>query len=379
MTDAIHTDRAVGNLTSDGTTTFAYDSENRLTRATGPKGEEATYTYDPFGRRLSKTVDGATTYFVYDGDQLIGELIKGSLLTATYVYGPGIDEVLRMTRGRTSTYYHADGLGSIAALTDSTGSVIERTTYDAFGTPQLAWPTPSSLTQLSTVGNRFFFTGREYDAETGLIFLRTRYYSAFLGRFLQRDPTGYDDGPNLFTYVGNNPTTYIDPFGTTSIAPMPGGFPGTIDTVPPHPPWPQGDITPQPPSTGPIIDIWPGLHPFPPGDRPGLAPGPTILDGPTKGKGGLQGMGQPGSGILRAKSGNQETTPPTPENPPTDWVPQGKSNTWLDPDTGEIWHWHPDPEGTHGGSHWDIGGPNGTQEWWPLGGGRGPKPPGGAR
>ena len=178
--------------------------------------------------------EGATTSFLYDGDQLIGELEKGAL-AATYVSGPGLDEVLRLTKGRDHFYYHPDGLGSIAALSDATGAVIERYTYDAFGTPQLAWPVPSSLSQLSTVGNRFFFTGREYDQETGLYFYRARYYHPGLGRFLSRDPLGTLPDVNLYRYVGraenllpyfkplnetnpylytgNNPITRIDPLG----------------------------------------------------------------------------------------------------------------------------------------------------------------------
>ncbi len=190
---------------------YTYDSENRLLRATGTFGT-ASYTYDLFGRRLSKTVNGQTTTFLYDGDQLIGELKKNAL-TASYVYGPGIDEVLRMTRGRTSTYYHADGLGSIVVLTDSTGNMVERYTYDAFGMPQLAWPTPASLTQLSSVGNRFFFTGREYDQETGVYYYRARYYDPRIDRFTSRDPLGEAAGVNLYTYVDNNPVNFIDPFG----------------------------------------------------------------------------------------------------------------------------------------------------------------------
>lgn len=72
---------------------------------------------------------------------------------------------------------------------------------------------------------------------------------------------------------------------------------------------------------------------------------------------------------------------PDPNNPPPSWKPGG-DNTWHDPDIGETWHWHPDPEGNHGGDHWDIGGPKGDkgekgkQDWWPEGGEREPKPGG---
>ena len=68
------------------------------------------------------------------------------------------------------------------------------------------------LTQ-SAVGNRYLFTGREYDQETGLYSYRARYYDSRIGRFLSRDPVGYSAGLNLYSYVGNNPLTFVDPLG----------------------------------------------------------------------------------------------------------------------------------------------------------------------
>ena len=157
---------ANGNLTTDGTNTYTYDSENRLRTATGAFGS-ASYTYDPFGRRLSKTINSTTTRFLYDGDDLLAETDSAGTLTASYLYGPGIDAPLRMVRGGITSYYHTDALGSIVALTDPTGVVVERAAYDVFGSPQLTDGAGTPLPQ-SARGNRFLFTGREYDQETGL-------------------------------------------------------------------------------------------------------------------------------------------------------------------------------------------------------------------
>ncbi len=98
-----------GNLLSDGPGTYVYDSENRLIQATRAR-TRATFTYDPFGRRLSRTTNGSTTYFLPDGDQRLAELDATGTPTTTYVSGPGIDEVVRMRRGSAVSYFHADAL-----------------------------------------------------------------------------------------------------------------------------------------------------------------------------------------------------------------------------------------------------------------------------
>jgi RHS repeat-associated protein len=61
--------------------------------------------------------------------------------------------------------------------------------------------------------NRFMFTGREYDKETGLYYYRARYYNPQIGRFLQTDPVGYGAGMNMYAYCGNSPAGLCDPFG----------------------------------------------------------------------------------------------------------------------------------------------------------------------
>jgi len=57
------------------------------------------------------------------------------------------------------------------------------------------------------------FTGRRFDIETGLYYYRARYYNPHIGRFMQTDPVGYDDGMNWYAYCGNNPVVRSDPSG----------------------------------------------------------------------------------------------------------------------------------------------------------------------
>jgi len=123
-----------------------------------------------------------------------------------FVYGPGIDEPICMidvTDNNKIYYYHFDGLGTVVALSDSNAVIVEQYSYDVFGKPN----------RTSSINNPYFFTGRQYDEETGLYYYRARYYDCVTGRFLQTDPVGYTSGLNLYAYVQNNPISWIDPFG----------------------------------------------------------------------------------------------------------------------------------------------------------------------
>jgi len=181
--------------------------ENRLTEVNDINDNSvASYAYDYKGRRISKTTGGVTTKYCYAGEQIIAEYDGNDNLLRKFVYGPGIDEPICMLDVADSNavyYYHFDGLGSVVALSDNSANIVEKYSYDVFGEPN----------RTSDVNNPYFFTGRTYDSETGNYYYRARYYGCALGRFLQPDPLGYDDGLNMYIYVHNNPVMNVDPSG----------------------------------------------------------------------------------------------------------------------------------------------------------------------
>lgn len=198
-----------GNTTSKtdatGTMGYAWDLENRLTSVTLPNnGGVVTFKYDPFGRRIQKIGVAATSVYAYDGANIVGEYDGAGNAVALYAQGAGIDEPLAMSRAGAISYYEADGLGSVTSLTDSTGSAVAAYTRDNFG---------KALTTADTIGNRFRYTAREWDDDSGIYFYRARYYDPSSGRFLSEDPFRFLGGRNFYTYVGNSPISLVDPFG----------------------------------------------------------------------------------------------------------------------------------------------------------------------
>ncbi len=119
-----------------------------------------------------------------------------------------------------SYYYEKDHLWSIIKITSSTGWIIDEYSYTVFWkaykkNPDWIYKPVSSLK--SWVNNTRLYTGREYDRETNLYYLRARYYDANMGRFISRDPIWTKDNVNLYTYVANSPINYVDRMGTEKV------------------------------------------------------------------------------------------------------------------------------------------------------------------
>ncbi len=208
-----------GNLTrktlptTGNYTQYSYDAENRLTQvqefaAGNPTAvTTSTYRYDGLGRRIEKVANGQTKRYVYDGEDILLEYDGSNVLQARFAHGQGIDEPIAVTKGSNTFFYHQDGLGSVTDLTDTAGVTAKSYSYDAYG---------NILESPGTVDQPYTYTGRELDAESGLLYYRARYYDPATGRFLQKDAAGFSGGINFYAYVGANPTIFVDPFGLFS-------------------------------------------------------------------------------------------------------------------------------------------------------------------
>jgi RHS repeat-associated protein len=219
-----------GNLTDDGNQEYVYDYANHLIEVKDSSSATvATYMYDALGRRVEKDVaGGAVTRYILWGVSIIEEVNGSGTWQASYVQTDRIDFPCAMDRadiadvdGDANTseilrfHFHQQALGSVTEVSEPGGAIVEWVIYDVYGAATLR-DQGGSVVGSSAVGNPFLFTGREYDAESGLYHYRARAYDPEAGRFLQRDPLGYVDGLSDRQYGGSRPSTARDPSGLKS-------------------------------------------------------------------------------------------------------------------------------------------------------------------
>ncbi len=208
-----------------------YDGFNRLIKVEMIKCGAKTITefvYNGDDLRVSKNVKRSTsnfnaeiTNYFYDRQHVILETDAADSVKTRYIRG--INYIARLDSASKLSYYMFNGHGDVVQTVSESGAVENSYDYDIWGNPTLTVEKYSSAIR---------YAGEFYDAETGLYYLRARYYDPYTGRFVSEDSYwGEDNNPlslNLYTYCENDPIQYIDPSGhfTINAAKMLGGVVG---------------------------------------------------------------------------------------------------------------------------------------------------------
>ncbi len=214
-------------------TVYTWDYRNRLTNvshyseAGGAASMSVDYVYDAYNRRIVRALDAdgagtggsATEHYVWDDEKVAldfvdadgaGEVSSPELATR-YLWGQAVDQLFAQEAvddggPEDVSYPVIDNLHSVRSLVDSAGDITATYRYDSYGN--------ATALAGSLAATRFLYTSQEYDAATGLYYYNVRWYNPALGKFVSVDPSGFNAGDaNLYRYVGNGPTNYVDPSG----------------------------------------------------------------------------------------------------------------------------------------------------------------------
>ena len=248
-----HTQKETSAL---GEKNYRYNAAERLIRYQNtPQGQsspslEAQYRYDPFGRRIAKSVKEAnatrTLYFLYSEQGLMGEADETGKLTKAYGFNPiaaqqglwSTDPIwqasvsnARLAHSDTRWHYlHTDHLGTPQLATAQDGSTSWQTVAEAFGAAGI-------LQGQSSIEMNLRLPGQYFDSESGTHYNLQRDYRPNLGRYAESDPIGLEGGINTYGYVSGNPLSKVDPeglmgnaSGASQAKPGPGREP--VDTSP---------------------------------------------------------------------------------------------------------------------------------------------------
>jgi RHS repeat-associated protein len=188
---------------------YGWDVSNRLkTVWNGQAALVFQATYDYRTRRITATDSGSTSYYVHDGGLCIQERPSASGAPSVELInsaglGGGIGGLLYEVRNGARSHFVYNQVGHNVVQTNTVGGVTAWNSYEAFG----------NRLSFSAAANDRLANTKEFDASTQLYNHGFRYYDPVTGRYISRDPLGYNAGPNLYTYVNNNPVTRVDPLG----------------------------------------------------------------------------------------------------------------------------------------------------------------------
>ncbi len=210
--DRVHDYDPAGNPVRSGSRRYEYNAAGRPARLYIDDKLVATYAYDAFGQRVSKTLfeDGkrVSMRYVYENQQLIAEADESGQIVREYIY---LDRhpIAMIERG-TMYWIHTDHLGTPLAVTDADRRIVWRATYEPFGKANTIEDPDRDGIRI-TLNLRF--PGQYADAESGTHYNLMRDYDPETGRYLTPDPLGLFDGTNEYAYVHSNPISGTDPLG----------------------------------------------------------------------------------------------------------------------------------------------------------------------
>lgn len=212
-----------GQLSTNGTATYSYNDEGRLTDVRGQR--PLHNDYNALGQRVRKVGQGVLVFAYDEAGHLLGEYTPGGVMVREYVWLGNRLVGMLSQQEKHVLYVHTDHLGTPRAVSDGE-TVLWRWEGEAFGSSvpdeQVAGPSLKFAMPLR-------FPGQYYDSETGINYNYFRDYSPAMGRYIESDPIGLEGGGNPYAYVGGNPLRYVDPYGLDAVLPFPSG--GAIGDV----------------------------------------------------------------------------------------------------------------------------------------------------
>ena len=187
----------------------SFDGLNQL-RQINSNDKLSQYQYDALGRRSAKITETGRTDFIWDGNQLIGEVSNGQY--TWYIYLPESFLPVALIKDNQVYYYHLDQLGTPVCLTDKHEQIVWQNQGDFFGDEAKTEQDSLESEKKNNIENPLRFQGQYFDSESGLHYNRFRYYCPKQGRFIHQDPIGLLGGINHYQYAPN-PVNWVDPFG----------------------------------------------------------------------------------------------------------------------------------------------------------------------